>query len=39
MTDAELGEFAWKCLGIILDPSWTRTKILHRIMSLAAEVV
>lgn len=39
MPNDELAHFAWTHLGVYLDPSWARSKMLDRLLSLAAEVV
>ena len=38
MTNPEILAWAWANLGIAMDPSWPRSKILSRLMDLAYEV-
>ena len=39
MAEGELVQFALEQLGLLLDPNWSRGKMLSRLMSMAKEAV
>jgi hypothetical protein len=39
MNETELATFAWESLGIRLDPSWSKSKMLTQIVRNAVQVV
>jgi hypothetical protein len=39
MSEAELVEFAWDKLGIALDPTWPKNRLLYRLLGFATQVI
>ena len=39
MSEAELVEFAWDKLGIALDPTWPRNRLLYKLLGFATQVI
>jgi len=39
MSEQELAEFAWLHLGLHLEPTWTKAKMLEKLIAAATKVV
>lgn len=37
MSNQEIAAFAWQHLGVTLDPSWERTRLVTKLFSLATQ--